>query len=63
MSAAVEQARAELIAALVRAGEAVIGNLDAPCQARRIEADQALEEARFCGIVLNELLIEEGEHP
>ena len=63
MSEAVEQARAELIAALIRAGDVVIGNLDVATQASRAQADEALAEARFRGIVLTELLLEEGELP
>jgi hypothetical protein len=59
-SPAVAQARADVIAALVAAGERIIANLDGATEADRDEADRLLEGARFHGIVLNELLIEEG---
>lgn len=57
----VAQARADAIAALVAAGERIIANLDGATEADRAEADRLLEDARFRGIVLNELLIEEGD--
>lgn len=63
MSDAVDNARAGLIAALVRVGELIIGNLDGATPESRAEADRALDDARFRGIVLNELLAEEdGVH-
>lgn len=52
-------ARAASIAALIRAGELIIDNLDGATPESRAEADQALEEAKFAGIVLNETLLEE----
>lgn len=58
-SDAVQQARAASIAALIRAGELIIGNLDGATPESRAEADQALEEAKFAGIALNETLLEE----
>lgn len=60
-SEAVQQARAASIAALIRAGELIIDNLDGATPESRAAADQALEEARFAGIVLNETLLEEGD--
>lgn len=61
MSEAVDNARADLIATLVRAGELIIGNLDGATPESRAEANCALDNARFQGIVLNELLAEEGD--
>lgn len=61
MSAAIEQARAELADALVRAGTLCIELLDGSTPEKKAETDQALEDARFKGIVLNELLLEESE--
>lgn len=60
-SAAVQQAREELAAALVRAGTLCIELLDGSTPEKLAETDKALEEARFKGIVLNELLLEEAE--
>jgi hypothetical protein len=59
MSEAVDNARADLIAALVRAGDLIIGNLDGATLDSRAEAARALVDARFRGIVLNELLAQE----
>jgi len=59
--AAIEQARIEAINALLRAGEAVIANLDGATPDSRAEADRLMKESRFRGIVLNELLAEEGD--
>jgi len=64
MSEAVDNARADLIAALVRAGDLIIGNLDSATPESLAEANRALDDARFQGIVLNELLAEEnGANP
>lgn len=60
MSEAINSARANLIAALVHAGELIIGNLDGATPESRAEANRALNDARFQGIVLNELLADEG---
>lgn len=60
MSEAADNARANLIAALVRAGELIIGNLDGATPESHAEADRALNDARFQGIVLNELLADKG---
>lgn len=59
-SPAVEQARAEVIAALLAAGTRILANLDGATAADCAEADRLMDEARFRGIVLNEVLIEEG---
>lgn len=59
-SDAVHQTRNSLVAALLRAGTLCIGNLDGSTPESLAETDRALTEARFRGIVLNELLIEEG---
>lgn len=56
----VDRARADLIVALLAAGSRVLANLDGATDADRAEADRLMEEARFRGIVLNELLAEES---
>jgi len=61
MSAEVDRAREELAAALVRAGTLCIELLDGSTPELLAESNRALEEARFKGIVLNELLLEEAE--
>lgn len=61
-SPAVEHARAEMIAAIVAAGECIIGLLDGATAEGKAEADRLLNEAKFRGIVLNELLAEEQPH-
>lgn len=61
VSVAVQQARDELVAAIVRAGTLCIDLLGGSTPELLAETDQALEDARFKGIVLNELLLEEGE--
>lgn len=63
VSAQVQQARDELIAALLRAGTLCIDLLDESTPEKKAEADKALEDARFKGIVLNELMLEEAEVP
>lgn len=59
-SPAVEQARADLREALVAAGMQCIANLDGATAEDLAETDRLLDEVRFRGIVLNELLAEEG---
>lgn len=56
----IERARGEVIAALLRVGELCIGNLDNATPESLAETDRALDDARFSGIVLNELLLEEA---
>jgi hypothetical protein len=60
VSARVQHARDEAVAALVRAGTLCIELLDGSTPEKQAETDRALEDARFKGIVLNELLLEEG---
>lgn len=56
----VEQARADLALALVAAGRRCIANLDGATVEDLAETDRLLDEVRFRGIVVNELLAEEG---
>lgn len=60
VSAKVQQARDEVIVALLHAGGLLIANLDSATPESRAEYDRAMEDAKFKGIVLNELLLEEG---
>lgn len=60
VSAKLQQARDELVAALVHAGTLCIELISESTPENHAAADRALDEARFKGIVLNELLIEEG---
>lgn len=60
-SPAVAQARATAIAALLAFGEHAIANLNGATPEDLAETDRLMDEAKFCGIVLHETLIEEGE--
>jgi len=60
-SPAVEAARAELAAAIMAAGQHLIAGLDGATAADHTKVDRLLEEIKFRWIVLDELLIEEGQ--